>query len=235
MQKSFDHEKENEIDLRSLFQLIVIKKYFIVIFVVLGSVIGAVYSYKKPVIYTSTAFIEIGYISNKSNEKQFLEDPVNIITKIRLKKANGISFDKTRRVKNSNNLIKIVASGKRSDVKRILEDLIIEIIKEHNLKINNYKSFINKNIESLENQKKLFKEETNDTDILSIKFNINSKITNLKLKISDYNLETTKKISPVVSSHSSKKTIFYIFMFAMAGFILSIIFIFLQNINNKTK
>ncbi len=186
-----NYVEEDEIDLKELFKTIWDKKFFIIIFTIIITIIAGIYAYTKTPIYEVKSYIELGYINKESIENiDSLEQKTKVIFLVNDRKNEENSFEKgivssINQVKGVKNFLEIktealtneAAIARNKDVLKFIQELSAEKLKEHEFILNNSIlntqreiDFIN-NIEmkNISSQIKILKEQ----EIISIDNQIN--------------------------------------------------------------
>lgn len=230
MEKEIRTIQEDEIDLKELFKTLWQKRVFIVVFTFIITVLGVVFAFTKTPIYEAKVVIEIGKINNS-----MIENTQNLIKKLKIlykdKDSEQVTkVTKINDIKKTNDLLEIsVQSNSNESALEKLKEIISSIKKEHSEKIKLHKNYILKNIENLEKQKTLLESTKDDFEEKNkIKFELLSKIDNLKLEIADEKILETKILGKFITSKypiKPKKKLIVVVSF-VTGFILSIFLVF---------
>ena len=236
--------QEDEIDLRELFLSIWRYKKFVIIFTLIVTLGAIVYIYVKTPIYEVSAIVKIGSIknsnsnnnNNNNNNNNLIENPNNLIQRLQLlymekkQKNDNTVVKEISLIKGTENLIKIdVNTNENQNGVYKLEEITNNIIKNHAKDIDNYVSLIKQNIKNLQQQKLELESSKNKFDgSMVIKFDLTSKIDNLNLEISSYNIKKTELLGNIITNDypiKPKKKLIVTVAF-MTGFILSIFLVF---------
>lgn len=140
MEQNKQYIEEDEIDLREVWKTIVKRKWFIIIFTSIVTIIALIYTYtKNPTpIYSGNMMIEIGEVRSEGTNLETI-DNVNNLKNI-LEKKYSVSVTVPKR---TNNLIVISSSN---EDKKLIKDNILSsldfIIKRHQLKIELFDKYI---------------------------------------------------------------------------------------------
>jgi uncharacterized protein involved in exopolysaccharide biosynthesis len=223
--------QEDEIDLKELFLTIWNYRKFIVVFTLIILIAGVIYSNNKKNIYEVKAVIEVGKFSNKNND--YIENPQNLIKKLEIeyienttKKQNTV-ISSVSLINLTKNLIQITSQAEtNNDAIVFLNEIVKKLVDKHKVIIDGYRNLILENIKNLKYQKDLL-EKKNDKDF-ALKFDLISKIRNLELSITPYNVKETKQIGDFIKNNEPIKPIRKLIITTsfLIGFILSIFLVF---------
>ena len=109
--------QEDEIDLRELFITIWNKKIFIIAFTSIVTILSIIYAYSKTPLFEVKTVIEVGSLSNSNSNSNQIENPKNLIKKLKIENIDNADKNKTTSitsvslVKSTSNLIEIVAQS----------------------------------------------------------------------------------------------------------------------------
>jgi len=169
---------EEEIDLREIFKTIWERKFFIVSFTLIVTLLSIIYVSLKTPIYEVKSVVRIGYIENK------LVEPVNILTK-KLRLIFNVEGNKEnitdtkavvsniKAVKGVNNFLEITTRGFSNEIAIQKNKEVIEFLKkEYKYKIDEFIFETNRSIEKL-------KEDINYIETVE-KANVQSEIEKVK-------------------------------------------------------
>ncbi|WP_419765671.1 MAG: Wzz/FepE/Etk N-terminal domain-containing protein [Arcobacter sp.] len=222
--------QENEIDLRELFLTIWSHKIFIAYFTIIATFGAIIYTYVKTPIYEVSAIVKIGSIKNSNHlNNNLIENPNNLVERLKLLYSEA-GIKSISLIRGTENLIKIDlnASENQNGVDN-LKKITSNIIKGHTKEINNYVTLIKQNIKKLQQQKLELENSKNKFDgSMAIKFDLTSKIDNLNLEISSYNIKQTELLGDIITNEypiKPKKKLIVTVAF-VTGFILSIFLVF---------
>lgn len=232
--------QEDEIDLRELFLTIWNHKVFISAFTLVITLAAIIYSYIKTPIYEVSAIVKIGSIknsnSNNNNNNNLIENPNNLIQRLQLlyiekeHKEEDTVVKEISLIKGTENLIRIdVNTNENQSGVDKLKEITNNIIKSHTKEIDSYVSLIKQNIKNLQQQKLELESSKNKFDgSMAIKFDLTSKIDNLNLEISSYNIKQTELLGDIITNEypiKPKKKLIVTVAF-VTGLILSVFLVF---------
>lgn len=217
---------EDEIDLRELFNTILKKKLFVLVFTFIVTLCAGIYAYTKTAIYEVKSIIEIGFIDKQNtkdendkqlimiketNNKQLLEEPMlleqklNVIFSVDDKSINndpkkGIVSSITQ-MKTVKNFIEIKTEAVSNEIAIAKSKEILEYTQKlYEAKINQYQTLVNNDISNIEDEINFLKNE-------KMKMLI-EKVESSKANLEKYNkeinslykLNTNDKISSMIVS-----------------------------------
>ena len=232
--------QEDEIDLRELFLTIWNHKVFISVFTLVITLGAIIYAYAKTPIYEVSAIVKIGSIknsnSNNNNNNNLIENPNNLIQRLQLlyiekeHKEEDTVVKEISLIKGTENLIRIdVNTNENQSGVDKLKEITNNIIKSHTKEIDSYVSLIKQNIKNLQQQKLELESSKNKFDgSMAIKFDLTSKIDNLNLEISSYNIKQTELLGDIITNEypiKPKKKLIVTVAF-VTGLILSVFLVF---------
>ena len=234
--------QEDEIDLRELFLTIWSHKVFISGFTLIITLCAIIYAYAKTPIYEVSAIVKIGSIknsnsnNNNNNNNNLIENPNNLIQRLQLlyidkkQKEEDTLVKEISLIKGTENLIKIdVNTNENQNGINKLKEITNNIIKSHTKEIDSYVSLIKQNIKNLQQQKLELESSKNKFDgSMAIKFDLTSKIDNLNLEISSYNIKQTELLGDIITNEypiKPKKKLIVTVAF-VTGLILSMFLVF---------
>lgn len=142
---------EDEIDLRELFKIIWQKKFFIVIFTMVVTILASIYAYKMTPIFQAKSFVEIGYIGKERIEDiDSLEQKLKVIFEVDNRKYLEDTFEKgivssIKQIKGVKNFLEIsteatsneVALEKNKEVLNFIQNSSKESIKQYEIILDN--------------------------------------------------------------------------------------------------
>ncbi len=227
--------QEDEIDLKELFKTLAKNKMFIFVFTGVVTVISIIYSISITPTYEVKAIIEVGSNSN-SNSNSWIENPNNLVQKLDIlykqnaNKDEKDSFESASLVKGTENLVEIVVhSQSNENATKKIKSIVDGIILEHKEKIENYKKMIGTNIDNLKTQKTNLEQESKlDANLIAMKYGLSTKINDLELQLSSYNIKETKLIGNIITNEhpiKPKKKLIVTVAF-VTGLILSVFLVF---------
>ena len=239
--------EEDEIDLRELFNTIMKRKWFIIVFTSVVTFCAIIWALTRTPIYEGKVFIEIGSILNNNNNNNniAIENPNNLSQRLQiiymnnLPKEQQVKISKVSVVKNAVNLIEINAHGVSNEKINVkLNDIVDNIKVAHQNKIKNYKELIVQNIDNLKAQKNELENENNRFEGSTlVKYNLTTKLNELSLKISSNNIKQTQIVGNIITNDyptKPKKKLIVTVAF-VTGFILSIFLVFLLEFIGNIK
>ncbi|MGC8925063.1 MAG: Wzz/FepE/Etk N-terminal domain-containing protein [Calditerrivibrio sp.] len=243
--------QEDEIDLKDLIKTIMKRKYFIITFTMIITLLAAIYAFLKTPIYEINSNLKVGYIINSNSI-----EPKTMIEYIKGNFDNSKNENKkfpqvdADIIKQTNDLINIKIRAFSNDEALAYLDKILDYIhKEEDKKISFYKeniksqiklleiqiTEIEQQINALENQLKTTKNPLLFQILLSHTKDYQIKILENKLKITDLNFQLsplritkTDTIGKVLTYKNPKKPnkILIITVAFVTGIFLSIFIIF---------
>ena len=178
--------EEDEIDLRELFKTIWNKRFFILIFTSIITLVAIIYSYSKTPIYEVKSVVRIGYINDKllvNNEVlvQKLKAVFNVGTNSM--KNSTITTD-IKTIKNIDDFIEIYTQSHSNEEAEVLNKKIVEFIKnDHKYKIDDYKFGIDINIKNINNEISIINNIEKENILRSINKLRKNDIVNIEQKI----------------------------------------------------
>ena len=205
---------EEEIDLKELFFVLVKKKYFILIFTFITTVLALVYVSLQTAVYEVKSVVRIGYINSSLVENQnILEKKLRLIfgveNKYPITKEEGIVSDISA-VKKVDNFLEITTQAFSNEKAVSKNKEVVEFLQnEYKYKIDEYILLTNLNIKNLEEQIKYIENVTkvekqsqidflNNVDLLSIE----NKLKFNKEKMTQYQ----ENINEILKRRSSNDT-----------------------------
>lgn len=225
--------QEDEIDLKELFKTLAKNKMFIFVFTGVVTVISIIYSISITPTYEVKAIIEVG---SNSNSKSWIENPSNLVQKLDIlykqnaNKDEKDSFESASVVKGTENLVEIVVhSQSNENATKKIKSIVDGIILEHKETIENYKKMIGTNIDNFKTQKANLEQESKlDANLIAMKYELSTKINDLELQLSSYNIKETKLIGNIITNeHPIKpKKKFIVTVAFVTGLILSVFLVF---------
>ena len=240
MEENRRYMKEDEIDLRELFNTIIKRKKFIILFTGIVTTLAIIWAFLKTPVYEAKAFVEVGSIDNSA-----IENPANLVKRLQIvyldnvQKKQITSVTKVAKVQKAVNLIEInTQSTSNEKAVNKLNEIIDEIKTAHKAKMDNYIGFINEKINNLKAQRVSLEDEYNKfEDGLTIKYNLATKINELSLKISSNNIKQTQIVGKIIINDypiKPKKKLIVVVAF-ITGFILSIFLVFFLEFIGKSN
>ena len=258
----YTHYQEDEIDLKELIKTILKYKKFIIIFTVIGTLIGAIFAYTKTPIYEIKANLQPGYIIKNLSNKKYFFSPTVLNTYIKSKfdqsyKSNYPQIESNIVKKTDILSISIQDYSNKNainDLRKILDDIHQKEIQ----KINFYKKTIMNKIDILNKQKNNFQKEIKilkqnihnikDPNIYQLTLsqinqyqnnlvNLNLQIEDLKKQISPLNIKQTYIVGDIKTYPSPikpKKKLIIIISFILS-LTISIISIFIIEFIKELK
>jgi len=181
-------EDKNRLSLKVLFKTLFEYKKFITIFTVGFTILITIYFYFKPNIYQIDSLVEIGYYRDNNNKINYIEDPKNLVNKLKIiydvdGKEEVYKFPFVKNVSMNNdttNLIIISILGlTKEETKNFTQIVNQKIIDKHSKIIELYKKNILSNIKIY--KKKLEKVNEN-LNLKEKKLDLNNKQVNIKTK-----------------------------------------------------
>ncbi|PMP71483.1 MAG: chain-length determining protein [Calditerrivibrio nitroreducens] len=243
--------QEDEIDLKDLIKTIMKRKYFIITFTMIITLLAAIYAFLKTPIYEINSNLKVGYIINSNSI-----EPKTMIEYIKGNFDNSKNENKkfpqvdADIIKQTNDLINIkIRAFSNNEALAYLDKILDYIHKEEDKKISFYKeniksqiklleiqiTEIEQQINALENQLKTTKNPLLFQILLSHTKDYQIKILENKLKITDLNFQLsplritkTDTIGKVLTYKNPKKPnkILIITVAFVTGIFLSIFIIF---------
>ncbi len=153
--KSKDYIEEDEIDLRELFKLLWRRRFFILVFTLVCTILAAVYSFSKTPIYEVKSLIQIGYVNGKNLEdSSLLGEKLSIIFNVDNQnntiKQNSAIVSKITALKKFENLLEIKTQAFSNELAIRKNKEVLEFIQtEYRRRIEEYIFNINIQIENL--------------------------------------------------------------------------------------
>ncbi|MGB9731069.1 Wzz/FepE/Etk N-terminal domain-containing protein [Calditerrivibrio nitroreducens] len=243
--------QEDEIDLKDLIKTIMKRKYFIITFTMIITLLAAIYAFLQTPIYEINSNLKVGYISNSN-----LIEPKTMIEYIKGNFDNSKNENKkfpqvdADIIKQTNDLINIkIRAFSNNEALAYLDKILDYIHKEEDKKISFYKENIKSQIKLLENQITEIEQQINALEnqlkttkdpllfqiLLSNTKDYKNKILENKLKITELNFQLsplritkTDTIGKVLTYKNPKKPnkILIITVAFVTGIFLSIFIIF---------
>ncbi|MGC9061632.1 Wzz/FepE/Etk N-terminal domain-containing protein [Calditerrivibrio sp.] len=243
--------QEDEIDLKDLIKTIMKRKYFIITFTMIITLLAAIYAFLQTPIYEINSNLKVGYISNSN-----LIEPKTMIEYIKGNFDNSKNENKkfpqvdADIIKQTNDLINIkIRAFSNNEALAYLDKILDYIHKEEDKKISFYKENIKSQIKLLENQITEIEQQINALEnqlkttkdpllfqilLLNTKDYKNKilenklKITELNFQLSPLRITKTDTIGKVLTYKNPKKPnkILIITVAFVTGIFLSIFIIF---------
>lgn len=224
---------EEEIDLKKYVKFLLENKFLIIIFAVVGVLIGSAVFFKTPQKYEASALFEIGKVQgsllqNPLGLTSLFESPDELSQKIKLG-AYGVYDGLDAVGYNNTSLVKIIISSNNPDkAKENVNTITHAILVDHEAKLDSYQSSIKQTIESVKKDKDYFLNRNQDAASLQVK------IYDLQEKLENY--KPSKILNESASLIQKKKTIGYYISFGFfAGAFLGLVAAIIKKLWVKQK